>query len=72
MAKETVPNRRYTDEFKPEVLPLLESVGINDAAKRLSMPNSSLGNRARLKRSGSGENSRERVLSRVPRQSCSR
>ena len=51
MAKETVPNRRYTDEFKLEALRLAESVGINQAAKRLGMPSSSLGNWARLKRS---------------------
>jgi transposase len=52
MAKETVPNRRYTDEFKLEALRLAESVGINQAAKRLGMPSSSLGNWARLKRKG--------------------
>ena len=52
MAKETVPNRRYTDEFKLEALRLAESVGINHAAKRLGMPSSSLGNWARLKRKG--------------------
>jgi transposase len=52
MAKETVPNRRYTDEFKLEALRLAESVGINQAAKRLEMPSSSLGNWARLKRKG--------------------
>ena len=52
MAKEAVPNRRYTDEFKLEALRLAESVGINQAAKRLGMPSSSLGNWARLKRNG--------------------
>ena len=52
MAKETVPNRRYTEEFKFEALRLAESVGINQAAQRLGMPSSSLGNWARLKRSG--------------------
>jgi len=52
MAKETVPNRQYTDEFKLEALRLAEAVGINQAAKRLGMPSSSLGNWARLKRSG--------------------
>jgi transposase len=52
MAKETVPNRRYTDEFKAEALRLAESVGINQAAMRLDMPSSSLGNWARLKRKG--------------------
>jgi transposase len=48
MAKETVPNRRYTDEFRLEALRLAESVGINQAAK----PSSSLGNWARPKRKG--------------------
>ncbi len=52
MAKESVPNRQYTDEFKVEALRLAESAGINQAAKRLGMPSSSLGNWARLKRSG--------------------
>ena len=52
MAKEMVPNRRYTEEFKLEALRLAESMGINPAAKRLGMPRSSLGNWARLKRSG--------------------
>lgn len=52
MARETVPNRRYTDEFKLEALRLAESVGINQAAKRLGMPSSSLGNWVRLKRQG--------------------
>ena len=52
MAKGTVPNRRYTDEFKLEALRLADTVGINQAAKRLGMPGSSLGNWARLKRKG--------------------
>jgi len=39
-------------EFKLEALRLAESVGINQAAKRLGIPSSSLGNWARLKRSG--------------------
>jgi transposase len=52
MAKETVPNRRYTDEFKLEALRLAESVGMDQAGKRLGMPSSSLGNWARLKRNG--------------------
>jgi transposase-like protein len=52
MAEETGPNRRYTDEFKLETLRLAESVGINQAAKRLGTPSSSPGNWARLKRSG--------------------
>ena len=33
MANETVPNRRYTDEFKQEALRLAEAVGINQAAQ---------------------------------------
>src|SRR6266480_1232442 len=52
MAKETAPNRRYTDEFKHEALRLAETVGINQAAQRLGMPASSLGNWMRRKRSG--------------------
>ena len=52
MAKETVPNRQYTDEFKLEALRLGEAVGINAAAKRLGIPASSLGNWVRLKLQG--------------------
>jgi transposase len=52
MAKGSVPNRQYTEEFKLEALRLAGSVGINQAAKRLGMPSSSLGNWAQLKRSG--------------------
>jgi len=52
MGKETAPNRRYTDEYKQEALRLAESVGINQAAQRLGMPASSLGNWMRRKRSG--------------------
>jgi hypothetical protein len=37
MAKKTLPNRRYTDEFKLEALRLAESTGINQAAKRLGI-----------------------------------
>jgi transposase len=52
MAKETAPNRQYTDEFKLEALRLGESAGINEAAKRLGIPGSSLSNWVRLKRQG--------------------
>ena len=52
MAKETAPNRRYTDEYKHEALRLAETVGINQAAQRLGMPASSLGNWMRRRRSG--------------------
>ena len=43
MKRETVSNRQYTDEFKLEALRLAESVGVNQAAKRLGIPGSSLG-----------------------------
>jgi transposase len=59
MAKATAPKRQYTEEFKVEALRLGESIGINQAAKRLGIPASSLGNWVRLKRSGK--------LSTVPR-----
>ena len=52
MKRETVSNRQYTDEFKLEALRLAESVGVNQAAKRLGIPGSSLGNWLRLKRNG--------------------
>ena len=52
MTKETTPNRQYTDEFRLEALRLAESVGLNQAAKRLGIPGSSLGNWVRLKRNG--------------------
>ena len=42
----------HLDEFKLEALRLAEFVGINQAAKWLGMPSLSLGNWARLKRSG--------------------
>jgi transposase len=52
MTKETILNLRYTDEYKHEALRLAETVGINQAAQRLGMPASSLGNWMRQKRSG--------------------
>ena len=50
--KEVVPNRQYTDEFKVEAVRLAESVGGNEAAKRLGIPDSSLWNWVRLRRAG--------------------
>ncbi len=50
--KELVPNRQYTDEFKVEAVKLAESVGGNQAAKRLGIPDSSLWNWIRLSRAG--------------------
>jgi transposase len=50
--KEWVPNRKYTDEFKVEAVRLAESVGGNQAAKRLGIPDSSLWNWLVLSRAG--------------------
>ena len=50
--KESVPNRQYTDEFKVEAVRLSESIGGNQAAKRLGIPDSSLWNWIRLSRAG--------------------
>lgn len=50
--KKLVPNRRYTDEFKVEAVRLAESVGGNQAAKRLDVPESSLWNWVKLSRAG--------------------
>ncbi len=69
MAKETAPNRRYTDELKLETSRLADSMGISQAAKRLGMPSSNLGNWPQLKREANSESSPERGRSRVPRQS---
>ncbi len=48
----TVPHRQYTDEFKLEAVRLAESVGGNEAAKRLGIPDSSLWHGIRLSRAG--------------------
>lgn len=45
-------NRQYTDEFKLEAVRLSESVGGNDAAKRLGIPESTLWNWIKLSRAG--------------------
>jgi len=47
-----VPNRQYTTEFKIEAVRLAESVGGNEAAKRLGIPDSSIWNWIRLSRTG--------------------
>lgn len=53
MSKKTsVPSRQYTREFKVEAVRLAESVGGNEAAKRLGIPDSSLWNWLRLHRAG--------------------
>jgi len=50
--KEDVPNRQYTLEFKLEAVRLAQSIGGNQAAKRLGVPDSSLWNWLRLSRLG--------------------
>ena len=50
--KELLVNRQYTDEFKVEAVRLGESIGGNQAAKRLGIPESSLWNWIRLSRGG--------------------
>jgi transposase len=50
--REAVPNRQYTQEFKIEAVRLAQSVGGNQAAKRLGIPDSSLWNWLRLSRAG--------------------
>jgi transposase len=50
--KEMVPNRQYTIEFKIEAVRLSESIGGNQAAKRLGIPESTIWNWIRLSRAG--------------------
>jgi transposase len=50
--KESIANRQYTDEFKVEAVRLGESIGGNQAAKRLGIPESSLWNWIKLSRAG--------------------
>ena len=48
----SIANRQYTDEFKVEAVRLSESIGGNQAAKRLGIPDASLWNWIRLSRAG--------------------
>src|SRR3954468_739699 len=67
MGKKDVADRQYTDEFKIEAVRLADSVGSNQAAKRLGIPPSSLGNWVRLKGAGKlGALNRDAVLVRRP------
>ena len=50
--KELIANRQYTDEFKVEAVRLAGSIGGNQAAKRLGIPESSLWNWIKLSRAG--------------------
>ncbi len=57
MSRKEAPDRQYTDEFKIEAVRLAESIGPNQAAKRLGMPESSLGNWVRLNEPGGAQRS---------------
>jgi transposase len=48
MSEKNVPNRRYTEEFRMEAARLANSVGHNEAARRLGVPVATIGNWARL------------------------
>jgi len=48
MSEKNVPNRRYTEEFREEAARLANSVGHNEAARRLGVPVATIGNWARL------------------------
>jgi transposase len=50
--KESVPNRRYTEEFKTEAVRLALSISGNAAAKRLGIPQSTMTNWVRQSREG--------------------
>ena len=52
MSKNGVSPRRYTDEFRVEAVRLGESIGGNQAAARLGIPESSLWNWMRRSRLG--------------------
>lgn len=47
MGEKTVPNRRYTEEFRTQAVRLANSVGQNEAARRLGVPVATIGNWAR-------------------------
>lgn len=51
--RQLVPNRRYTAEFKIEAARLAESVGCNEASRRLEVPAANIGKWRQLLRTGS-------------------
>ncbi len=51
MRDSKLPKRQYTDEFKIEAIRLAESVGGHEAARRLGVPVSNLGNWSRRRQS---------------------
>jgi transposase len=50
--KASVPNRRYTEEFKTEAVRLAQSTSGNAAAKRLGIPQSTMTNWVRQSHEG--------------------
>ena len=50
--KESVPNRQYTEEFNVEAVRLADSIGGNAAAKRLGVPQSTVTNWVRNRKTG--------------------
>lgn len=60
--KESVPNRRYTEEFKAEAVRLALSTGGNAAAKRLGIPQSTMTNWVRQARVGTSTSDAGRAV----------
>lgn len=50
MKESSIAKREYTEEFKAEAVRLVESVGVNEAARRLGTPTATIGNWARRAR----------------------
>jgi len=48
MRENKVPKRQYTQEYKLESVRLAQSVGTNEAARRLGLPSATLGNWKRV------------------------
>ncbi len=43
MTERNVPHRRYTEDYKVESARLAQSLGTNEAARRLGIPSATLG-----------------------------
>ena len=65
--KESVPNRRYTEEFKTEAVRLAQSIGGNAAAKRLGIPQSTVTNWVRHSRDGTSPAAGEAAATAIKR-----
>ena len=52
MEEQSVPKRRYTEEFKTEAARLAQTVGQHEAARRLGVPVATLGNWVRKHQKG--------------------